>query len=188
THSKWIQDKLDHLEKTKVLRENHPLGENSTLLYRGEKRVLKHNDALNDKELELSDKAIYLNLKILSEADRAQDLIREKLKKWYIQRAREIISERVKHYSQQLKVSFNRISIKNQKTRWGSCSSLKNLNFNWRLVMAPPVILDYIVVHELAHLKELNHSPSFWKMVEECCPDYPQQEKWLKENGQLLTF
>ena len=80
-------------------------------------------------------------------------------------------------------VIFGRIAIKNTKTRWGSCSSLGNLNVHWELVLMPPAILDYVVVHELAHRKEMNHSPRFWAEVEKVLPDYRERRKWLKDHG-----
>lgn len=83
-------------------------------------------------------------------------------------------------------VTYNRIFIKEQKTRWGSCSSKGNLNFNWRLILAPEEVLNYVVVHELAHRKEMNHSKAFYAIVESVLPDYRQSRKWLRENGQRL--
>lgn len=81
-----------------------------------------------------------------------------------------------------------RITIRNQKTRWGSCSSKGNLNFNWRLTMAPGEVLEYVVVHELCHLVYMNHSAMFWKLVEDILSDYQRQRKWLKENGRMLEW
>ena len=85
-----------------------------------------------------------------------------------------------------MNVSYGRISIREQKTRWGSCSSAGNLNFNWRLIFAPPAVLDYVVVHELAHRKEMNHSAAFYAIVEQVLPDYRSSQKWLRENGHQL--
>lgn len=83
-------------------------------------------------------------------------------------------------------VSYGRISIREQKTRWGSCSSQGNLNFNWRLIFAPENVLDYVVVHELAHRKEMNHSKAFYAIVESVLPDYRVSRKWLRDNGDRL--
>ena len=83
-------------------------------------------------------------------------------------------------------VSYRNITIREQKTRWGSCSSEKNLNFNWKLILAPPEVLDYVVVHELCHLKEINHSKAFWDEVGKVMPEYETYKLWLKENGWKL--
>ena len=80
-------------------------------------------------------------------------------------------------------VDYNRISIKFQKTRFGSCSTKKNLNFNALVALMPSEILDYVIVHELSHLKEMNHSKQFWREVARVMPDYKSKRKWLKENG-----
>ena len=90
------------------------------------------------------------------------------------------------HFAPSIGVTFGRITIRRQRTKWGSCSSKGNLNFNVLLMLAPPDILDYIVVHELCHRRELNHSAHFWSEVEKVMPDYREKEKWLKENGGAL--
>ena len=81
-------------------------------------------------------------------------------------------------------VSDGSITVREQKTRWGSCSAKGNLNFNWKLVLMPEEILDYVVVHELAHRLQMNHSTEFWDEVEKILPDYRKRRQWLKENGQ----
>ena len=83
---------------------------------------------------------------------------------------------------------INTIRFKNNQSNWGSCSSKKNLNFSTRLLFAPQEAIDYVIVHELAHLKELNHSPKFWKIVADVMPNYKEQEAWLKANGHLCQF
>lgn len=100
--------------------------------------------------------------------------------------ARQVLRRRAEYYAGQMQVSYGRIAVKDQKTRWGSCSSKGNLNFNWRLILAPEEVLDYVVVHELAHRREMNHSQQFWQLVESVLPDYRQRKRWLKENGDRL--
>ena len=101
----------------------------------------------------------------------------------YIELARDIFTRKAVWYARIMGVTYGRISIREQKTRWGSCSSKGNLNFNWRLIFAPPEVLDYVVVHELAHRKEMNHSKAFYAIVESVMPDYRKWKQWLKENG-----
>ena len=101
-------------------------------------------------------------------------------------RAKSVIPERVRYYALLMGVDYGRITIRSQKTRWGSCSAKGNLNFNCLLMLIPPEILDYVVVHELCHRKELNHSAAFWAEVEQVLPDYRERRKWLKDNGNAL--
>lgn len=108
---------------------------------------------------------------------------REQLEKWYRKEAATLLAEKAEEFAEILQVSYADIRIKDQKSRWGSCSSKGNLNFNWRIVMAPEPVCDYVVIHELCHLVHLDHSAKFWKLVESICPDYEQYKKWLKVNG-----
>lgn len=109
--------------------------------------------------------------------------IREKVVGWYKMHAKVELARHTKAWSEKLGVTFNRMTIKEQKTRWGSCSSLGNLNFNWKIVLMPRKVQDYIIVHELCHLIEMNHSKAFWRQVEKILPEYKEQVVWLKKNG-----
>ena len=103
-----------------------------------------------------------------------------------ILQAKKIFPERTVYFAERMGVTYNRITIREQKTRWGSCSSAGNLNFNWKLVLMPSELLDYVVVHELAHRKEMNHSPRFWAVVEKELPDYRERREKLKKMGKQL--
>lgn len=100
--------------------------------------------------------------------------------------AKKIFPERVAYFSERMQIRYRRITIREQKTRWGSCSAAGNLNFNWKLVLMPPEVLDYVVVHELAHRREMNHSARFWKIVEEELPDYQERRKLLRQYEKQL--
>jgi predicted metal-dependent hydrolase len=110
------------------------------------------------------------------------------LTSWYKQEARKIIQQRVNYYSKFSGSRYNTMSISEAQTRWGSCSSQKNLHFNWRLIMAPIPVIDYVVSHELAHLTEMNHSKLFWEKVRRMFPIYRQYRTWLKRNGESLAI
>ena len=97
--------------------------------------------------------------------------------------ARREIPVHVKYFAEQMGVTYGKITIRNQKTRWGSCSQVGNLNFNCHLMEMPTEILDYVVVHELCHRKQMNHSRLFWMEVEKVLPDYQVHQRWLKQNG-----
>ncbi|MCM1044516.1 MAG: M48 family metallopeptidase [Candidatus Gastranaerophilales bacterium] len=101
--------------------------------------------------------------------------------------ARQSITKRVVFYHALTGGDYTSITIRDQKTRWGSCSSKGTLSFNYRLIYAPSKVMDYVVVHELCHLTHMNHSKNFWAMVERIMPDYRAQKAWLKEHGQELT-
>lgn len=101
-------------------------------------------------------------------------------------KAKRIIPERVAVFSKIIGVNYGRISIRSQKTRWGSCSGKGDLNFNCLLMLAPPEVIDYVVVHELCHRKEMNHSKAFWREVEKVIPDYKTHLQWLKDEGSLI--
>jgi len=100
--------------------------------------------------------------------------------------AKLVIPQRVSYYANIVGVKYGRITIRAQHTRWGSCSGKGNLNFNCLLMLVPPRVLDYVVVHELCHRKEMNHSSKFWAEVERILPDYKENRKWLKDNGRVL--
>ncbi len=129
---------------------------------------------------------ILKNQKALNENRNQKVEITEEMRKSGMERARIIIPERVEYYAGLMGISYGRITIREQKTRWGSCSSKGNLNFNWKLTLMPQEILDYVVVHELAHRKEMNHSKDFWKIVEKVLPDYRERRRRLKELAAAL--
>ena len=106
------------------------------------------------------------------------------LEQWYKQKAKEKITPMVEQYAKRLGVEYNDILISDLKYRWGSCTLKGNLNFNWRLIKAPQFVINYIVIHELAHLIELNHSDRFWNIVMVQMPNYVEAKEWLKENGE----
>jgi predicted metal-dependent hydrolase len=105
---------------------------------------------------------------------------------WFKREARRKIEDRVAEYSLVLGVEPKRITIRDTSSRWGSCSSTKSLSFSWRLILAPPYVLDYVVAHEVAHLRELNHKPRFWRLVDSLVPDVQRSVNWLSNNGALL--
>lgn len=110
----------------------------------------------------------------------AQALTKEELEE-LTARAKEYIPDRVAYFAKTVGVDYGRITIRHQKTRWGSCSSKGNLNFNCLLMRMPPEVIDYVVVHELCHRKEMNHSKAFWQEVEKVLPDYKSRRQWLKQ-------
>jgi predicted metal-dependent hydrolase len=101
--------------------------------------------------------------------------------------ARELVHERLLHFNQHYNFSWNRVAIRNQRTCWGSCTSLANLNFNYKILFLPDHLRDYIIVHEMCHLKELNHGPQFWSLVGEALPEYRQHVAELRQAEQAFS-
>ncbi len=114
-------------------------------------------------------------------------LLEPALEQWYRAEAARVITERVDRLSSRMGIDYRRIGIRGQKTRWGSCSRKKNLSFNWKLIMAPEPVVEYVVIHELLHLKEMNHSKRFWELVARYCPGWREHKKWLKQHEADLT-
>ena len=102
------------------------------------------------------------------------------------ERAKSVLAQRTAYFARQVGVTYGRITVRDQKTRWGSCSQTGNLNFNFRLILAPSEVLDYVVVHELCHRRQMNHSAQFWQEVAQVLPDYRERKAWLTENGWRL--
>lgn len=108
------------------------------------------------------------------------------LRSWYIKKAHEKIIPRTRHFANVLGVEYADAKIVDNKYRWGSCTPKDNLNFNWRLIKAPMFVIDYVIIHELAHLLVANHTPEFWNVIRAQTPKMDTAKEWLRENGQLL--
>ncbi len=172
--------------KTVGIRVNEDL----SVTVRAPRRVSKReiNRILNEKEAWITKQIDKINeRKARIRENDIKSLTRPEIEE-LADRALKYIPERVEHYSKIIGVDYGRITIRNQKTRWGSCSSKGNLNFNCLLMLTPPEIIDYVVVHELCHRKEMNHSKKFWSEVEKVLPEYKELRKWLKTEGSLLII
>lgn len=132
--------------------------------------VAKHRDWINKK------------LAAFSKPSNAPRITEEGIR-LLSERAREIIPPRVAYYASLVGAEYNRVTIRHQRTKWGSCSGKKNLNFNCLLLLAPTEVMDSVIVHELCHLKHMNHSKAFYNEVLRVCPDYKKHSRWLKQNG-----
>lgn len=115
-----------------------------------------------------------------------QPVLSEAERKNLAHTAAKVLPGKVQRFAQQMGVSYDRVTIRSQRTRWGSCSAKGNLSFNCLLMLCPEEVQDYVVIHELCHRKEMNHSADFWAEVETVCPNYRNCRKWLKDNGSSL--
>jgi len=176
-HSSWIDNKLETLKNRKVVVHKYVEGEEFTVL--GRKVILKFNSAY--KIPAIVDNQLFV-------ANNPNTDLKKVIELWYRKIALELLNRRALIYSKLLGVSYSKLKLSSAKTRWGSCSSKGNINLNWRLIMAPLEIFDYVVVHELAHLIEPNHSQRFWYHVHRILPNYKNCRKWLKENGYSLNL
>jgi predicted metal-dependent hydrolase len=107
---------------------------------------------------------------------------------WYKTKAREHLSQRVNFFSRQLGLFPNKVKVTSAERRWGSCSEDNNISFSFRLIMTPPAVIDYVIVHELMHIKEKSHSARFWKLIEAVMPEYKLHRRWLKEDGEKFVL
>ncbi|MFI5263265.1 MAG: M48 family metallopeptidase [Candidatus Kapaibacterium sp.] len=108
------------------------------------------------------------------------------LQQWYLEKARELYTIRIHNLSTEHEFTYHKLTLRNQKTRWGSCSKRKNISLNWKLIKTPISVIDYVILHELTHTQYFDHSKSFWHKLEQVCPDYKQALAWLKQYGRYL--
>ncbi len=114
--------------------------------------------------------------------------VQKELENWYVRQAKQLIPERVAYFAEEMGTSYKTISFSETISKWGSCTHDNHLQFRWKLIMAPLVVIDYVVVHELAHTMEHNHSSAFWTIVRRYKPAYRQYKKWLEDHGNLLVI
>ena len=173
----WIYEKTKHKQKYSPALTEKEFVAGASIPYLGRQYRLDVSrqsfDGLRfDQKFEISKRS----------TRQAQDVFKE----WYFQEAQRLILPLVKEYAAKVGANYNRVKVIELKYRWGSCTPRNNLNFNWRLIKAPIRIIEYVIVHELVHLLEPNHTERFWQMVKTQIPDYMRAKEWLKENGQLL--
>jgi predicted metal-dependent hydrolase len=175
-HTNWVQKKQSETRAMAPIQpKQYQPGEN--FLYLGREYEL---ELVQDQQ-----KKLVLDGRFLLAAS-VQDKAELVFQNWYRQQARQIISERVKLFANKYAFHYDRIRITSARTRWGSCSTKGTLNFSWRLIMTPLDIVDYVIIHELAHTVHHNHSKRFWGLVKKILPDYKDRRKHLKEYGQQV--
>jgi predicted metal-dependent hydrolase len=161
-----------------------------TVLFLGEERILDIVSKSSGRRttVTLRDSLIRVSLRPgVNGSDRPAE-VKAALECWFHDQAGQYIVERVAELARRYGFEYQKVTIRDQNTRWGSCSGKRNLNFNRRLIMAPLAAIDYVIVHELCHLRELNHSRQFWALVAQYCPEYARWRKWFKTNGHRLRL
>ena len=182
--SNWIRQKL-------ILQQSVPVstpkqfvsGESFTYLGRNYRLKVLTGD-LQPVKL----KQGYLQVTVPVEQKSDQALIRKLLQDWYLDRASEKLEQKTVKYAQQIGVQPSKIRVREYKSRWGSCSVRGEVSYNWRIIISPNPVVDYVVVHELCHLIHHNHSKQYWNQVRSIVPDYQSKRDWLKTNAGLLDW
>ncbi|WP_048602020.1 M48 family metallopeptidase [Rubeoparvulum massiliense] len=189
---RWITERLEAMKQRREAMSTHQFMSGEPFLYLGQVLTLQVNidPAHKRKKPYITFTADHLvnGQFIVTLGEEDPIAIRTALEQWYRKQTFDIVNERIQHYQPLIQRQPSHVQVKEQKRRWGSCSSAGKLMFNWRISMAPLEILDYIVVHEMCHLIHMNHSHYFWQLVESILPDYHQQNDWLKEQGWRLDL
>lgn len=173
---KWITTKQKEIQER--LSINRDIINYKQILFLGKKYNIEYVGGL--KKIELSDSAILVPQNISNPVN--------KIKNWLIQTSKKILSERLEYFANIMQIDYASITINNNKTRWGSCDSNRNIKLNFRLIMLPHKTLDFVLIHELAHIIEFNHSKDFYKIISIVMPSYKLQQKQLKEYDYLLNI
>jgi predicted metal-dependent hydrolase len=176
----WVIEKVRNYETYREQIPDRQYEEGATFPYLGEQcEVVVERRSSSD----VADSTLRLAKHHVEETS-----VKRALETLYRRKARERFEERADHYAAEMSVEYQKIEVRNQRTKWGSCSTTGTLGLNWRLMMAPQRIVDYVVIHELAHLREPNHTDAFWSLVAEHNPDYEAHAQWLDENSVQLIF
>jgi len=185
---KFIKEKKSWVIK-KVTEKDRSIKETQKAFIPGEKFLyLGESYPLEIRESDHREPSLKLSFgKFILGQDHIEEA-RDLFVRWYKGEAKETIARRVDYYSHRMHLSPKGIRITSAQSRWGSCSRDNRLSFSWRMIMAPLNVIDYILIHELAHIKEKNHSGRFWNYMESFLPDYRKHRLWLKENGPRLRF
>mgnify|MGYP000058217295 CR=1 FL=1 len=179
--SDWLRKRASELEEYKKNTPDRKFVDGEEFEILGEKYELVRGDFRGHS---VEDGKIQISERYAETAEETKEAVEKQLREM----ARDIFTRKVEMFSEELGVEYNRIYIRDQKTKWGSCSGKDNINLNWRLLLGPEKILDYVIAHEVTHLKYRHHSKKFWDQVEEMIPDYRDRKRWLEEKSYLLEF
>jgi predicted metal-dependent hydrolase len=182
---RWIERTLERYDAARREAPGAVLADGGSVPYLGEQLELAVRVEPGRTRPHVARRGERLIVKV---AHHDRPTVEDALERWYRKQAREEIAARLDYATARAGTSWTRLSIRGQRTRWASCSQDGAMSFNWRLLLAPVEILDYVVEHEVAHLEVLDHSDRFWSLLGSRCPEYRQHERWLKRNGHTLTL
>ena len=173
----WIDEHLQKVEMRPRV-DKHSFKEGETFWFLGNKVILTIGEF---KQIEVKgDKLLFPRILVFR--------VQKELTAWYIKQARLLITQQVEYFAEQMKTSFISLTFSDTKSQWGRCTKDNRLQFSWRLIMAPLDIIDYVIIHELVHIAQKNHSKRFWNKVGTILPDYKKKRDWLKENGRYFRI
>ncbi len=174
-HQGWLLTKLAKFSTDTGLQDG------GTILFRGVSHRIQHTGSLRGLT-----EAIIVDGRPVLKVSGMPEHIGRRIATFLKKEARAELERLARFHARSIKAPINSISMKDTRSRWGSCSAEGNLSFSWRIVMAPPAVVDYLAAHEVAHLKEMNHGPHFWALCKKLCPDMETSKAWLKQHGSLL--
>jgi predicted metal-dependent hydrolase len=174
-HQGWLLTKLAKFSTDTGLQDG------GTILFRGVSHRIQHTGSLRGLT-----EAIIVDGRPVLKVSGMPEHIGRRIATFLKKEARAELERLARFHARSIKAPINSISMKDTRSRWGSCSAEGNLSFSWRIVMAPPAVVDYLAAHEVAHLKEMNHGPHFWALCKKLCPDMETSKAWLKRHGSLL--
>jgi predicted metal-dependent hydrolase len=187
----WIERTLRRLRETEAELPAARLEDGGFVPYLGESLRLSVRVEPGRQREHVARRGEVLRVALPADAERllpSENALRDALERWYRRRARAEVALRLDAACARAGSSYTRLQIRGQRTRWASCSSTGAMSFNWRLLLAPAEILDYVVEHEVAHLERLDHSPRFWRLLASRCPDWREYEAWLRRHGHALRL
>lgn len=187
----WILENWVKLQETIVKPSYRVYEDGAKIPYLGKELTLRITDTPNkmiSAFYKMETETLDIKMPQELQGEKRQEALREILEKWYKQKARAVFVQKLDYWSREMGVNYNQFRLKEQKTRWGSCSSLGNINLNWRAILALEPVLDYLVIHELSHLRHMNHSQEFWENVSRYCPEHAVHRKWLRDKGHTLVI
>jgi predicted metal-dependent hydrolase len=187
-HAAWLAASIEKIEAAKALKASALEQNTLRAMFLGEYYDISIRRSAMNYGVQWSEAGFDVEIPEGVDKHDEMELIATLFTDWYASKASKHLPPRIMSFAKKMQVQVNRITIRNQKTRWGSCSARGNLNFSLRLLMMPPEVIDYIIIHELAHLTELNHSPRFWAIVQRFDPYYKTHKAWLRKNAYAMAF
>lgn len=178
--SKWIVKKLFQIREMEYRKREKQYINGESFIYMGRNYSLQ---IICDEKITFPEAKLFRGRLYVYTNTKDENIIKKTLENWYRDKAKEKIEERIKYYQPNFDIRPKKVVVKDQQKRWGSCTKTHELRFNFRCIMAPSPILDYIVVHEMCHMVHMNHSKDFWNLLKSILPDYEQRKNLLRNNG-----